>query len=445
MLQHYFKQKGDSVITSKYFLSRTAPVLVISLSLAYLLKYDLLIVSGLLFCFWIFQNSLPKRIYSVEGDNNRLFLLVTGVVLLSKILFLIKLALIHHQSMHRSVLNPVELYQLCYLSVSYQSFGFVRRGLIPSVVQAFSGDYLVQLYLVQGIGFASFLSGLFVINKKKAFDFVQKGYFIPALLLSPVGIYYHSNFTFGFYDMTLIGLLFLSFSYRGHPAAVLFDAAGLLVHEAYIILRLPFLLFDLLNGISEKSLRKTSIAWLTILINAAVLLLIILWPRPGADALADHFLHQYASLGRITQPSDFDAFLPLSREGTLTADFNIMKQYYISRKFSSFLYPLALSTMSVYGFTFLSSSLSGRQRVQDSCCCLFSFSCPLLLGLVGADFGRWIAFSYITWLSYYLLFRPLLYPSARVSENCLYAVFLTVLLLIPFGYNFHPLFSWLLG
>jgi hypothetical protein len=186
-------------------------------------------------------------------------------------------------------------------------------------------------------------------------------------------------------------------------------------------------------------------AWLALLVHVAVFALVIGWPKPGAEALVNNYLHQFQSLKGVTLQSDYDAFIPLSKEGTLMADFYIMKGYFASQKFFSFLVPLIVSLASLNGFTYLTSRLRGTQRLADICCSMVSFCFPLLLGLVGADYGRWLTFSYITWLSYYLLFRPLLFPGSLVSKTCLYAVLLTALLFIPFGYNFHPLFSRLLG
>jgi hypothetical protein len=439
LLQDYFYYSDDFSYSTRSLAWRMAPILLISLTVALILRFDLLIVSGFLFCYWTYDNARPKRVRTAERENNRLFVLVVVIAILSKILFLWKLSYLNHQSLHSTVLNPVELYQLCYLSVSYQAFGFVKRGLIPTIVQFLSKDYLVELYLVQGIGFFCFVAGLFVMNRRKVFSTLQKRIFIPALLLSPIGIYYHFNFTFGFYDMTLLGILFLSFAYRNRPGSIVLDVVGLLVHEAYIFLRLPFLLFDLFSAWKNKKPANT--VWMNLLLNTAVFLLIILWPKPGTGALESNYLHQFSMLKGVTLSGDFDAFLPLSREGTLMADFNIMKQYYSTQKFASFYFPVTVSMIIVAFLSYYTSRLIGKYRFLDLCCSIFAFSFPLLLGFVGADFGRWLSFSYITWLSYYVLFRPLLFLNARISENCLYAVFLTALAFIPFGYNFHPLFT----
>ena len=443
LVSDYFGYSGEFSRSAKGLLGRMVPILLVSALVTIVLQYDLLIMVGLLFCYWVYDSARPKQLHTAVADNNRLFILVILFTLCSKLLFLWKQRYLGHQSLHGTVLNPIMLYQLCYLSVSYQVFGFVKRGLIPSIVRIVSGDYLVQLYLVQFIGLVTFITGLMVMNRSKVFSMVQRRTFIPALLLSPVGIYYCFNFTFGFYDMTLLGILFLSFSFRKRPAALLLDVTGLLIHEAYIFLRLPFLLFDLYHAWRAK--KSAYSAWVSLTVNVVATLLILSWPKPSTLSLENNYLHQYSTLKGLTLPVDFDAFLPLSREGTLFTDFHIMRRFYDTEKFLSFYFPVSMSLLSIGLLSFFTSRLPGKYRILDLCCSLFSFSFPLLLMLVGADIGRWLEFSYVTWLSYYVLFRPVLFIQARIAENCLYGVLLTALLFIPFGYNFHPLLMRLLG
>lgn len=419
------------------------PVFTISVFLTVVLKYDLLIISGLLFCWLLYDFAKPKLEGTFRVDNDKIFAVAVTATIASKILYFLKDIFFRHETLEHTVLNPVDLYKVCFLSASYQSFGFIKRGLIPSIVSFFSGNYFVQLYLVQLIGAAIFITGLIVLNRRHVLTVVQKRFLIPILLLSPIGIYYHFTFTLGFYDMALIGLLFISIGFSNRPASIFADIVGLMIHEAYIFLSLPFHIYNLISLIQKKRSFLTEL--IAIVVNVLVLAFIIGFPKPGIEELKNNYFAHYGSLRSITSAKDLEAFLPLSREGTLSYDFRFMMKFFHTDKSLSFFFPITLSILNICFLSYFTNNLSGRFRAADFACAVAAFIFPLCLCLIGADFGRWLNFAYTSWIIYYIIFRPKLFSGSEMSVSCLYGVLLAALIFLPFGFNYNPLFYFLFG
>ncbi len=143
-------------------------------------------------------------------------------------------------------------------------------------------------------------------------------------------------------------------------------------------------------------------------------------------------------------PRDFHALDPLSRNANFKYDLNLIEQYYHSKEFHTYPVPLVLGILVVAAAGYFFNNLSGKERRTDMLCSLAVFMFPLLLSFVGADIGRWMNLSFISWLVYYLLFRPRLIPRAAYSDKCLFAVLFSFLTLSPLGVFEHPLMSVLL-
>ncbi|MBS1598676.1 MAG: hypothetical protein JST75_10675 [Bacteroidetes bacterium] len=419
------------------------PIVTITILLTIILKYDLLVISGLLFCWLLYDLTKQKLPETFRLENKKIFTLAITITLVSKILYFLKDVYIRHESLGHTVLNPVDLYKICFLSVSYQSFGFIKRGLIPTIVSFLSGNYFLQLYMVQMIGFVIFIVGLLLLAKQKGFSITQKRFFIPVLLLSPIGIYYHFTFTLGFYDMALIGLLFISIAFKNSAGSIIADIIGLMVHEAYIFLSLPFHFFNLVSLIQQKKSFRFEL--FAIAANILVLLFVITLPKPGFEDLKNNYFNHYGALRGMTNAKDLEAFLPLSREGTLGYDFHAMIKFFHTDKSLSFVFPIMLSILNVGFLSYFTNNISGKLRAVDLLCAITAFIFPLILCLIGADFGRWMNFAYTSWIIYYILFRPNLFPSTEISVSCLYGVLLAALIFLPFGFNYNPLFYFLFG
>jgi hypothetical protein len=423
-------------------LIRIIPVLITGIFLSFYLEISLLIVSSLLLCWLIYLLQKPPSLSEFRPNTKILFIGAIVATLGSKILFFLKDIYLNHDGLRASLNRPIILYKICSLSVSYQSFGFIKRGLIPTIVNIISPLYTIQIYAVQLIGFGIFIAGLLLINDRKDFRFAPKKIFIAILLLSPIGIYSYFNYNLGFYDMILIGLLLISISAGNRPTSVLADILGLLIHEAYIFLRLPFLIFDLISLILNK--KPYAFILVRIFINLAVLLLIVKSPRPGLEELKANYFSHYPSLKSVTQPGDMEAFSPLCKEGTLASDLNEIQATYNGPRARSLYIPLIVSFCMITLFGSFTSTLSGRRRTLDVSASGIVFLTPLILCLVGGDFGRWLGFSWVCWAIYYLLFRPVLFSETEPSFKYLYGAMLTALLFSPFGINYNPLFfTWM--
>lgn len=424
-------------------LARIIPILCISALLSYYLQVSLLVVSGFLFSWlvWSWQKAGSPENY--RPDYKLLFSLSLFFTLGSKILFFLKGIFLTHDSLRQALDKPVIFYKICSLSASYQSFGFIKRGLIPTIVRLLSHDYIVQIYSVQLIGLAVIVAGLLMIRRRNDFPAGPKGIFISVLLLSPIGLYSFFNFNLGFYDMILVGLLLVSIAMGKSKASTIADVIGLLVHEAYIFLRLPFLLFDLISLIKNK--KPYASVLVSIIINLVVFLMIVKAPRPGFDELKANYFSKYPSLISRTSSGDMEAFLPLCKQGTLSSDFDVIRRFYSTPRAGSFNFPISVSLIGVTLLGFFTNSISGSRRFADTLASLVAFAFPLTLGLVGGDFGRWLAFSYVLWAIYYFLFRPVFFPETKSSFQYIYLVLLMALLFLPFGINYHPLFYKLMG
>ena len=282
-----------------------------------------------------------------------------------------------------------------------------------------SHDYIVQIYSVQLIGLAVIVAGLLMIRRRNDFPAGPKGIFISVLLLSPIGLYSFFNFNLGFYDMILVGLLLVSIAMGKSKASTIADVIGLLVHEAYIFLRLPFLLFDLISLIKNK--KPYASVLVSIIINLVVFLMIVKAPRPGFDELKANYFSKYPSLISRTSSGDMEAFLPLCKQGTLSSDFDVIRRFYSTPRAGSFNFPISVSLIGITLLGFFTNSISGSRRFADTLASLVAFAFPLTLGLVGGDFGRWLAFSYVLWAIYYFLFRPVFFPETKSSFQYIYA------------------------
>lgn len=172
--------------------------------------------------------------------------------------------------------------------VNYFDFGFVKRGLIGTllypVMRATSDDRLLASAVVVLLDLAIVLAGLVLINRafereplidKKIGDVIK---FI--LVFSPVGVM-QLSYDVGRFDHVTIVLavasLFLILRGADFHAGLLL-ATGILVHEAVFVFAFPVLLATLIAVQSDKSPLRVSVAAsrfviLPIACAAAVLLL----------------------------------------------------------------------------------------------------------------------------------------------------------------------------
>jgi len=417
--------------------------MIISICLSAYLKISLLFISGVLLCFLIYalENQEATGIYS--GRLKKYFYLSVLVTLGAKSLFLMKDIFQHHDSIHESLKKSVTLYKVCSVSASYQSFGFIRRGLIPTLVTGLSSDYIFQIYAVQLLGLIIFITALAAIIRKKNLFGLNRNIYAIVLLLSPIGIFSYFNFNLGFTDMILVGLLLISISFSGNWFSFIVDITGMLIHEAFLFIRLPFLILQLFINLKDKKPYQSTLA--QIFINLGFFIIIILSPRPEMDALKSNYFTRYPMLVTQTTPGDMEAFIPLSKEGTLRSNFHVILQFYKTDKALSLAIPILISVTLIVVAGFFSNTLTGKNRALDVFAAAFIFIFPLMLSAVGGDFGRWLGFSFVCWATYYYLFRSVLFPKAEISYKYAYAVLVTALIFSPFGINYHPLFYKLLG
>ncbi|HEX4850923.1 MAG TPA: hypothetical protein VFV08_08965, partial [Puia sp.] len=412
------------------------PVLAISIFLAYYLKIDLVIVSGLMFCYYLFESEKEILPGQFKFRIQSYFLLSIVVTVGSKALSFGKDIFLHHTGIHEAMSKQIDLYKVCFLSASYQSFGFMKRGLIPTIVQSISGDYVFQVFFVQCLGYFLFVLGAFLLCFDKLVSFKERKTFALILLFAPIGMFAFFNFNLGFYDMTILGLLLISFHFRNSRLVYLVDMLGMFVHEAYLFLKLPLLILQFITQKKGSGSRAQLIAQSAF--NLAIFAAIIFWPRPSLEHLWQNYSLLYPDIVTRTTPGDTEAFFPLSNAGSLHLQLKIIWNYLLASKGISYYVPIPAMILSVVVCSFATSNLQGKERILDLVMTCFVFLFPLLLCIVGGDFGRWLAFSYVLWTSYYLLMRPLFFPEAEISFSGIYAILLVALIFTPFGVNFSP-------
>jgi hypothetical protein len=377
----------------------------------------------------------------------RIFLLALVVVPVCLFAFTVGRSVL--RMANQDTISPVYVYKIVCLYTSYQAFGLIKRGLIPSFARLLSSHYVIQLYVAKITGMLLLAIGVASVAFKKKWDGEARRIFILTFLLSPLGLFYQYTFTSGLYDTTMIGLLMIAISLDNRPASIMVDILGMLVHEAYFVLRFPFLVCQLLPIGSAPGEEKKSVGWAWAQFILGLFAFVIMnsnLVRPARSVLENYFFTHYQQLKSITGSGDLVALHPISREGTFLYDMRtIMLPYFHTKDFFSYLIPLFLSVAGMLGMGYRFSNLRGRSRWFDLCMSAFFFVTPLALCLAGADYGRWINFAFVTWTCYYILFRPYLIQGTVLSYSYLSGACLLFLLVSPLGTFQHPLFYTLFG
>jgi hypothetical protein len=343
----------------------------------------------------------------------------------------------------------LNIYEIISLSVDYQRFGLVKRGLMPTLVNMVStNNYRVQIFSATAIGLLLFTLGLIALYRTNRFAQEQKLYMIGIFLLAPIGFYSQFKFIAGAYDMALIGFFFLAMAGNGKAWSLFFDVSGILLHEAYFFLRLPFLLFNIYADITGREGRKKGfLTWnLAQLILSAMFFLLMSsnFVRPPLADLRQHFVQLYPGLPTPTK-GNFHALDPMTKEVDLSFQLRIMKEYHHSPEFRTYFIPVIFSLVVIILTGYLFNELKAREKIIDNAFTLLAFGIPMLLSFVATDVGRWLNFGFIAVLSYYILIRQALFPEAKISFLHLFWLLIAIFLLTPLGIFEQPLFSILLG
>jgi hypothetical protein len=443
------------VIKNKWFQASLVAILTLILSYTlrpYLVstyqKGSLILISGLLFClFLVYQEFILERpapqLLLPGGRKISLPTVLLSLLLIVLILFITK------SFYSLKTTGYLNIYEIISLSACYQKFGLVKRGLMPTLVNMVStSDYKVQIFSATAIGLLVFAMGLIALYRSKRFAQDQKLYMIGIFLLAPIGFYSQFKFIAGAYDMALIGFFFLAMAGNGKPWSLIFDICGILLHEAYFFLRLPFLLFNIyadLIGLGGR--KKIFLSWnlAQLLLSGMVFLLMSSnLVRPPLADLRQHFFQLYPGLPTPSE-GNFHALDPMTKEVDLSFQMKIMNEYHHSPEFRTYFIPVVFSLIVIILLGYLFNGLKAREKRIDLAFTLMAFAIPLVLSIVATDVGRWMNFGFIAVLSYYILIRPTLFSDGKISWLYLFWLLILIFLLTPLGIFEQPLFSILLG
>ncbi len=411
-------------------------------------KSNLVLISGLLFCIFLYYMVLIEKSPSFNlhlpfKSNLSLPNLVLAITCIAIVFLGVKEGLAIINKTFQSNSSYLNLYEVISLSADYQKFGLVKRGLVPTLVNLISSDYDVQIYCTTLIGLLLFAGGTTAVAYSKQFSSLHGKIFLGIFLLAPIGIYNQFKFAVGAYDMAMIGIFFFATASNKKPISLLFDVLGSLVHEAYFFLRLPFLLFNLISAIRDKTKEKKSYVFELVDLMVAGFTFLLMSSnsvRPPLAALKKNYFQHFSNLPSPTA-GDFHALDPLTKEGTLSYQLNIMNKYHHSHEFYTYFIPLLLSVAAIVLINYFFNNLKGTQKRLDIACSLIVYLFPVLLSIIGTDIGRWMDFGFISWFCYYMIFRPKLFPESSLSYQCLLGILFTIFILSPLGVFEHPLIA----
>jgi hypothetical protein len=269
------------------------------------------------------------------------------------------------------------------LRVNYGEFGFIKRGLVGTLLQPVLPDHSYQTIINSSISFGLAIGALLAMGSSLLM--LRCNQRLPRLLflLSPA-TFLQLGYTFSWFDATFYMLfvwqviLLRDSAASAAPRAadetmrsILIGAIGsfaLLIHEAYLLAVAPLLAWFCLKRFGP-SLR----AWLPLLMISITLGFLVAFGRYEAGPLA---LAQQLGLPLQEAPAEFTSTLSENVMATV-------RSFWLPGYARGSLPALAyVGLLAWLGCRSPATSPSGRTAI------LLALS-PLLLGLIGADLPRW--------------------------------------------------------
>lgn len=275
---------------------------------------------------------------------------------------------------------------------NYQDLGFVKRGLVGSLIHPFP---ILHTRLALFLMAWSFVAGLAVLFARalvcswRAFA-KRDGLMLLLLCMSSPALFLRQGFDAGRFDALglMAVLLSLVFIRRGNLwAAGVCSALALLTHEAYFVINLPLLIAYYQRLHPEVSQRDAfplaKLLGLPCLVFAALTLFGSY--EPGLRSLTDYFQRNPAFLAADEGVVNGDAIEVLTRG--LGDNFKYNFQLLIEKKAELYV-PVILAwgaLMTAFFWRFHRDNALRRGWLFFSC-----FT-PLLLSLIACDVYRWVA------------------------------------------------------
>lgn len=314
--------------------------------------------------------------------------------------------------------------------INYVDFGFVKRGMVGTLLQATGGAPGVWLvrYIALGMGIAvCFLASRFLSALKKPAG--NAGFFLlAAFILFNPATFANMGYDLGRFDQLLItcslGTLYFISKNNPWPAAII-SVLALLIHELYILVFFPILLYV---AVFHSGFGRKQVLALVLPVAAAALLLFLFGKIEGQS------VEQIAETFAAVEGFNFSNYGIIWKR-TLESNIRYTLSY-ISRYESHIILKLsvgALYTLLVY--LLLAMITTYNKLDWRGFVVILAASLPLFF--IAIDYSRWYALIIINGLLYFgylvLKERPDSFAITRMHIYGLVLMIILGMLLGPLG------------
>lgn len=255
--------------------------------------------------------------------------------------------------------------------------GFYRRSLLGTLLFPL-GEWRFNYYTIASIQITIFICLNFALVYQSLKAQGPARWLWPLFLLSPAGGYFFHEI--GYVDQVLYLVLLWGMSLQSNTRASLLMIASLFMHEMALFTTLPvYLAWSIYQGKSMRSVMKT--AGLALFVFA----LIYLFLQTSSTFSLAQFLEQAARLSNYKVRSDYYDVFRMSFVG------GIYQVPYMGREIINHLLLIPLWAMAGWCFAQQGKTVSDRRQLF-AMGALASFA-PILLGIFGWDYSRWLFLS----------------------------------------------------
>ena len=324
-------------------------------------------------------------------------------------------------------LGLVSFNRLWQLNISYTDFGFIRRGLVGTLLSEsrfnslFSNEYFAALFIhAISIFIMTSLIAYYCFRKNiKNFLFVIGIAFSPALII-------HQGYNTGNLDVFILIISIINIFYvRNYIIFSLLLFIGVLIHEIFIFtLPAQFFAFYLYNRSNKLKILDVATI-IPVITSLSAIVIILFFGKLDISELEFKDLMQNKLPNAYMKHILWSGFYEVSTSGQLNLSLS-MEYHFDHIKDGRFIY--ALLPLSYVGILILRATQNNHSR-REVFFLVFAILFPLLIAFVAMDIYRWIAMSANMAL---LLTLKIVAKSGHTYSkwNILIAIFC---LLAPFG------------
>jgi len=255
--------------------------------------------------------------------------------------------------------------------------GFYRRSLLGTLLFPL-GEWRFNYYTIASIQFAIFIGLNIVLIYQSLKAQGPARWLLPLFLLSPAGGYFFHEI--GYVDQVLYLVLLLAMHMRSYTRASLLMIASLFMHEMALFTTLPiYFAWCLYQGKPVRTVAKT--AALALFVFA----LIYLFLQTSSAAALIQFLEKATLLSNYPVRSDYYDVFRMSFVG------GIYQVPYMGREIINHL--LLIPLWAIAGWCFAQQGASVAEKRQLFAIGVLASFAPVLLGIFGWDYSRWLFLS----------------------------------------------------